>query len=84
LPAVHIRPAAVSKYSGVDIRLSMILTTLYLLTACVDEKQEIKRETFKNPVDTYMDSRMDALENAKAAAAESNKEQEEAMKALLK
>ena len=68
-------------------QFSMILAALYLLTACGDEKQETKTEAFKSPVDTYMESRVDAMENAKAAVAESNKlnkEQEDAMKALLK
>ena len=65
----------------------MVLTALFVLSACGDENKETKTETFKNPVDTYMDSRVDAMENAKAAVAESNKrnkEQEDAIKDLLK
>ncbi|BAF73231.1 hypothetical protein [Sulfurovum sp. NBC37-1] len=68
-------------------QLSMALATLFVLTACGDEGKETKTETFKNPVDTYMDSRVNAMDDAKAAVAESNnrnKEQEDAMKALLK
>ena len=69
------------------IQLSMAITVLLLLSACGDESKESKTETFKNPVYTYMDSRVNAMENAKAAVAESNKqtkEQEDAIKDLLK
>ncbi|AKF25770.1 hypothetical protein YH65_10515 [Sulfurovum lithotrophicum] len=68
-------------------QLSLTLTALFLLTACGNESPERKIETFKNPVDTYMDSRVNAMDDAKAAVAESNrrnKEQEDAMKALVK
>lgn len=69
------------------IQLSMGLAALFILSACDSEKKETQTETFKNPVDTYMDSRVNAMENAKTAVEESkkrNKEQEDAMKALLK
>ena len=65
----------------------MAITVLFILSACGDENKESKTETFQNPVDTYMDSRVDAMENAKAAVAESNKrtkEQEDTIKDLLK
>ena len=69
------------------IQLSMVLTALFALSACSNENKETKTETFQNPVDTYMDSRVNTIENAKAAVAESNKktkEQEDAIKDLLK
>jgi len=65
----------------------MALAALFVFSACGEEHKENKTETFKNPVDTYMDSRVDAMENAKAAVAESNKrtkEQDDAMQALVK
>lgn len=68
-------------------QLSLTLAAFFLLTACGDESQERKTETFKNPVDTYMDSRINTIHDAKAAVAESNrrnKEQEDAIKALVK
>ena len=69
------------------IQLSMAIMVLLILSSCGNEKKESKTETFQNPVDTYMDSRVNAMENAKAAVAESNKrtkEQEDAMQTLIK
>ena len=69
------------------LQLTMILVTLFLLNACSEGNKESKIETFKNPVNTYMDSRVNTMENAKAAVAESNmknKKQEDIIKTLLK
>ena len=60
--------------------------TVLLLTACGEETKESSSKGIENPVDTYMDSRMDAMDMAKQSVNESNKrmeEQNKAMKALL-
>ena len=69
------------------LQLTMILAILFLLDACSEGNKESKIETFKNPVNTYMDSRVNTMENAKAIVAESNmknKKQEDIIKTLLK
>jgi len=61
-------------------------TTVLLLAACGEETKERANKGIKNPVDTYMDSRMNAMDMAKESVKESNKqvdEQNKAMKALL-
>ena len=67
----------------------MLLATgaLFMLSACGDDIQEKPKETFNNPVNTYLDSRVDAMQNAKSVVEETNKRtkaQDEAMKALVK
>lgn len=65
--------------------LLLYTLTVLLLSACSDETKESDTETMQNPVDTYLDSRIDAMDLAKKSLEESNKrntEQEEQMKAL--
>ncbi len=60
--------------------------TVLLLTACGEETKESSSKGIENPVDTYMDSRMDAMDMAKQSVNESNnriEKQNKAMKALL-
>jgi ABC-type uncharacterized transport system auxiliary subunit len=68
--------------------LLLAFGALFVLTACGEEAAQEKPETaFENPVDTYMDSRVDAMQNARSVVKEENrriKAQEEAMDALLK
>ncbi len=67
--------------------LLLAFGALFVLTACGDEVAEKSETTLENPVDTYMDSRVDAMQNAQSAVEESNKRakaQEEAMDAVLK
>lgn len=61
--------------------------TLFLLGACGEEATDSNTKTMTNPVDTYLDSRVNAMDLAKESLEESNKrniEQEEQMKALKK
>ncbi len=67
--------------------LLLVIGALLFLAACGDKAEEKQRETFKDPVDTYIESRVNAIESAKSVVQESNKrtkEQEEAMEALMK
>jgi hypothetical protein len=68
--------------------LLLAFGALFVLTVCGEEAAQEKPETaFENPVDTYMDSRVDAMQNARSVVKEENrriKAQEEAMDALLK
>jgi len=67
--------------------LLLAIGALLVLTACGDETEKGPKETFKDPVDTYIESRVDAIESAKSVVQESNKRtkaEEEAMKALMK
>ncbi len=67
--------------------ISLAIISLSLLSGCGEEHQEKKSETFKNPVNSYMDSRLDALQNAKTAVNKNNartKTQDEAIKSLVK
>lgn len=64
--------------------LFYILAVL-LLSACSDEAKESDTETIKNPVGTYLNSRVDTMEQAKKSLEKSNErsaEQDEQMKAL--
>ncbi len=61
--------------------------TVLLLSACSEETKESHTETIKNPVGTYFDGRIDAIDLAKKSLEKSNKrsaEQNEQMKALYK
>ena len=58
-----------------------------LLSACGEETTETSSKGIENPVDTYMDSRVNAMDMAKQSVKESNKkteEQNKAMEALTK
>ena len=59
---------------------------ILLLSACGEETKESSSKGIENPVDTYMDSRVNTIDMAKQSVKESNKkveEQDKAMKALL-
>jgi len=75
-------------YRGKQLSTLLVaLGALFVLGACGEKTEEKRKTTFENPVDTYMDSRIDAMQNAKAVVNESNKrtkEQEKAMDALVK
>lgn len=62
----------------------LILCTLGFLifTACEETPKEGCPETVKNPADTYLDSRVDAIDMAKKSLRESNKRVEEQNKAM--
>lgn len=60
--------------------------TVLLLTACGEETKESSSKGIENPVDTYMDSRVHAMDMAKQSVKKNNQqmeEQDKAMKALL-
>ena len=60
--------------------------TVLLLTACGEETKESSGNGIENPVDTYMDSRMNAMDMAKQSVEKNNQrmeEQNKARKALL-
>jgi hypothetical protein len=60
---------------------------ILLLNACGDEVKESHTQTMTNPVDTYLDSRVTAMDLAKESIEESNKrntKQGEQMEALKK
>ena len=60
--------------------------TVLLLTACVEETKESSGKGIQNPVDTYMDSRVNAMDMARQSVKKENQRMEEenkAMKALL-
>ncbi len=62
------------------------LTSLFLL-ACGESQDESSAKAIENPVDTYLDSRVSAMDMAKESVKESNKrvdEQNKAMEALIK
>ena len=65
-------------------RYLLILCTLGLLlfAACGETPKEGCPETVKNPVDTYLDNRVDAIDMAKKSLKESNKRVEEQNKAM--
>ena len=68
---------------------TLLLYTLIILflNSCGDEAKENNTKTMTNPVDTYLDSRGDAMDLAKKSLEESNKRstaQDELMKALNK
>jgi competence protein ComGC len=66
----------------------LFISILLLLTACSEETQEKQTPSSSiNPVDNYMDSRLDALDMAKDSVKQSNtrtKEQNKAMEDLTK
>ena len=66
----------------------LISTTSLLLMGCGESQDEsISSNTIENPVDTYMDSRVNAMDLAKETVKNSNKkvnEQNKAMEALEK
>ena len=68
--------------------LILLTLTSFLFIACGEEKKESTTSTtIENPVNTYMDSRLDALDMAKESVKEGNKrveEQNKAMEALKK
>jgi PBP1b-binding outer membrane lipoprotein LpoB len=43
--------------------LILCLTITLLLTACGDEPKENRTKAVKNPADTYLDSRVNAMES---------------------
>jgi len=74
-----------------SIMLLCTAVTVLLLSACGEERTENSNTknanmAMGNPVDTYMDGRVSAMDMAKQSVKESNKkveEQDKAMKALL-
>jgi len=61
--------------------------SILLLTACGEETKESIKKGIENPVDKYMDSRVNAIDMAKQSVKESNKkvtEQNKALEALTK
>ncbi len=61
--------------------------TVLLLAACGEKTKENSSNGIENPVDTYMDSRMNAMDMARQSVEKNNKqmeEQDKAMKALFK
>jgi len=63
------------------------ITSLLLITACTEETKKSHNESIKNPVDTYLDSRVNAMDMAKKSVNESNKrteEQDKNINSLLK
>jgi len=68
------------------ITLFACTATALLLASCGEETKESSSKGLENPVDTYMDSRVNAMDMAKQSVNESNKktkEQDKAMEALL-
>lgn len=68
------------------IILLFSMVSILLLSACGEERTETASKGMENPVDTYMDSRVSAMDMAKQSVKDSNKrveEQDKAMKALL-
>ena len=61
---------------------TLIVIFALLFTSCSDESEAEKPNKIENPVDNYMDSRLNVLDMAKASAIESNKIVEEKNKAL--
>ena len=60
--------------------------TVLLLAACGEETKESSGKGIENPVDTYMDSRMNAMDMAKQSVKKNNQrmeKQDKEMKALL-
>lgn len=69
-----------------QIKLICCVSALFMFNACGQETKENSHTDMENPVDTYMDSRVNAIDMAKQSAKESNhqtEEQDKAMKALL-
>ena len=67
--------------------LIFLTSTLLLLTACGNEEKTSNDESIKNPVNTYLDSRISAMDLAKVSVKESDKrvkEQDQNIDALLR
>lgn len=67
--------------------LILFTLTLFLFGACGEEATDNNTKTMKNPVNTYLDSRLDAMDLAKDSLEESNNrnaEQEGLMNTLSK
>jgi len=67
--------------------LIVSILSIFFLTACGDEVKENHNKSVKNPVNTYLDSRVNAMDLAKKSVGESNKrakEQDKALEALMK
>ena len=61
------------------------IVSILFLTACGEDTQKSASKAIENPVNKYMNSRLNALDIAKQSVKESNKrtkEQNEVMKAL--
>ena len=56
--------------------LIIYTTIVLLLAACGEEAKESSSKTIKNPVGTYLDNHVDAMEMAKKSVKESNKRSE--------
>lgn len=68
-------------------KLLLLSLTSLLFISCGDDKSESQTKSIENPVDTYMDSRVHAMDMAKESVKESNKraeDQNKAMEALTK
>jgi len=52
--------------------LILFTSTLLLLTACGEESNSKSDESIKNPVNTYLDSRVNALDLAKISVEKTN------------
>lgn len=69
------------------IKLIFFSITSLLLIACGEDQNSSNTKTIENPVNTYMDSRINAMDMAKKSVKESNKrvnEQNKAMETLSK
>ena len=67
--------------------LVLCTLTLLLLSACGEEEKESNTKTMENPVGTYLDSHVDAMNLAKGSLEKSNNrnaKQDELMKMLNK
>ncbi len=58
------------------------IVSLLLLTACGEDTPERTSKVIENPVNKYMDSRVNAMDMAKQSVKESNKKVEEQNKAM--
>ena len=57
------------------------IVSLLILTACGEDTPERTSKVIENPVNKYMDSRVNAMDMAKQSVKESNKKVEEQNKA---
>ena len=58
------------------------IVSLLLITACGEDTPERTSKVIENPVNKYMDSRVNAMDMAKQSVKESNKKVEEQNKAM--
>jgi len=58
------------------------IVSLLILTACGEDTPERTSKVIENPVNKYMDSRVNAMDMAKQSVKESNKKVEEQNKAM--